>query len=331
MPGLQFTYHAFVAAVEMSRLPHILLEGTRDSNFFEKLCESVGITTGRVSGQRTDVVIHTAEDLTSGLAIEGNRGKVESICQLIDNEGIGTPFLGFVDREFREFTFGDSIVDDIQSQRWEGSLVWSRGHSIENYLFQFEVIKAPLQDSLADAEVAQNSVSVLQDQFPSVLNVGCALGQTAREYGMLQHVRAAIDERMVLVSDAGISIDVDRLRSELVARGHLNSERSLRFEERYSHWHDIAKESDPQCIRWACDGHIGFKLIWTTYSSIVREVAERLNRPNPERLSRQTLTSAEGVRFNYCTSSWITRARCPRMDTPFVCLDKLLPNFTTAS
>ena len=149
MSRLQLNYDEFINLVRMSKDSHILLEGSQDKAFFDILCQAVGVISLGVNFQSPSVAITTAEVIKSDSTILGNRDKVEKVSELIRGQPFQCRFVGFVDREFREFKFAKSIRDEVRAQRCVGRLIWSRGHSIENYMFDFDVIKEPLHDAIA--------------------------------------------------------------------------------------------------------------------------------------------------------------------------------------
>ncbi len=187
MPGLLLSYKEFVAAIQMSKLPHILLEGTHDKAFFLRMCEAAPD-----APSQNHVSITTAEQIASDVSVIGNRDKVEEICKLIEGRHFQYRFLGFVDREFRNFRLRKSIHDELRKHCCQGRLVWSRGHSVENYMFDFEVIKQPLRDFSTNDDIATTALGLLQKQFSNVMRIACALGLVALEKGQLAVVRRTV-------------------------------------------------------------------------------------------------------------------------------------------
>ena len=195
MSRLQLNYDEFINLVRMSKDSHILLEGAQDKAFFDILCQAVGIIPLRLNAHSSPLAITTAESIKSDTIVVGNRDKVEEICELIKGQSFQFRFAGFVDREFRDFKIAESIRDEVHAQRCIGRLIWSRGHSIENYMFDFDVIKEPLHDASPNTDIAQRALEVLETIFPEVLSVACALGLAARERNLLNVVRKTIHWR----------------------------------------------------------------------------------------------------------------------------------------
>ena len=144
----------------MSSLPQILLEGSQDKVFFLRMCEATNSVEHDAVGGQSHCIITTAEELMSEVSGVGNRTKVERVCELIAAWPFQRRFIGFVDREFREFTFSEIVGDGLRSHRCKDRLVWSRGHSIENYLFDFRVIRESLCDFSPNQQIAEDALEV---------------------------------------------------------------------------------------------------------------------------------------------------------------------------
>ena len=183
MPGLEVTYNEFVNEVRMSTHPYILLEGSDDKSFFDILLDMARGSPGYQDVSLGTVAIETAERVKSDGLGEGNRQKVEKVAGLVAGTSFQERFVGFVDREFRKFRKGNMIADSLRAQRRVDRLVWSRGHSIENYLFDFQVFRVPLRDSSVDAETAETALVWLEQNFKEILGVACALGFAGIEMG----------------------------------------------------------------------------------------------------------------------------------------------------
>ena len=111
MQGLVLSCNEFVAAIQMSKLPHILLEGSNDKAFFMRMCEAAFGT-----APQSLVTITTAEQIKAEDSVVGNRDKVEKVCELVARRSFRNRFLGFVDREFRGFAFVQALRGCLKSR-----------------------------------------------------------------------------------------------------------------------------------------------------------------------------------------------------------------------
>jgi hypothetical protein len=133
---IQYTPAEFRNFLMMSHDKHLLVEGIDDKIAFKLLFEEL-------SGKH-DIKIDTAERLINFERPLGNREKVEEICRTVTGRSFADKLVGFVDREFREFEWDNDIRDNLGQHKVDGRLVWSRGHSIENYFFDFIILREAL-------------------------------------------------------------------------------------------------------------------------------------------------------------------------------------------
>ena len=318
MQGLLLSYRDFVATIEMSRLPHILLEGSHDKAFFTRMCEAA------LSGlPQNHVAITTAEELKSDGSVLGNRDKVEKVCELIEQSPFQYRFLGFVDREFRDFTLRESICDELRTHRCQGRLVWSRGHSIENYMFDFEVIKQPFLDFSINDEIGMIALGLLQEQFLEIMRIACALGIVALQQDQLGVVRRTVGWKTMQLSDGKFQWDIDTWTNELVERSDLTDSSRVNLVDGFQRWYDVAKMSAPDDVRWACDGHIGFKLIWAAYARAISDIADTVIGIEPKSTNQRDaiLGIKDTAKFNHLTRNWTTNRGGETNDSPIFCLD----------
>lgn len=318
MQGLLLSYKEFVASIQMSRLPHILLEGKHDKAFFTRMCEAAPNAV-----PQNHVTITTAEQIKSDVSVVSNRDKVEIVCELVEQSSFRYRFLGFVDREFREFRLRESICDELRTHRCQGRLVWSRGHSIENYMFDFEVIKQPLLDSSTNDEIAMTALKMLHDQFSEVIRIACALGIVALEQDQLAVVRRTVDWKTIQLLDGRFRWDTNRWAKEVIERSKLTDRTHGSLVDGFHRWYEIAKVSEPDDVRWACDGHIGLDLIWAAYARAINDIAETVSGVKPKSTNQRDaiLGINDTARFNYLTRSWVMIRGWNMNESPMFCLD----------
>ena len=309
-------YQDFVAAVGMSKLPHILLEGSQDKDFFTRMCETVWDVPAK------HVNIATAEQLKSDVSVLGNRDKVEKVCELMLRHPFQSRFIGFVDREFRGFALHESVGDDLRAHCCHGRLVWSRGHSIENYLFDFDVVKRPLLDCSTNGEVAGIALSVLEEQFSQVIRIACALGLTGKEYNELGVVRRTVHWSTMRLIDGKFSWDIDVWDKALNDHADLPDHTRASLVNGFRRWFDIAEVSPLDDVRWGCDGHIGFNLIWAAYSRAIFDTATSSGTVNPNATNQRDaiLGLHDNIKFNQMARNWALMRASEADDSPLFCL-----------
>ena len=318
--GLYYTYLDFVTNIRMSNDSFILVEGSGDKNFFETLQWNARIE------QRSMpcAAVVSAEIIRSDHSGDGNRTKVERICELIEGEPFAYRLVGFVDREFRSFRFGPSIEDDLKAQRDVGRLVWSRGHSIENYFFELDTAVHPLYACTPTASVAESSLDLLRANFARIMNIACAIGLAANDINQLQNVRGSIDVAPFTVRDSTIDWEIDKWKTRLT-NTPLPSHLIGALVDRYEHWLEVSRRSDAENVRWSCDGHIGLKMIWSAYAAFVFETRQRSDVPGPNASNQRSavLSVREQVRFNQMAINWARIYSVDGLETPWLCFDKI--------
>ena len=270
MSGLPLDYNEFVNQVRMSREPHILLEGSQDEKFFRTVYQESYENRQDVAASKIAIV--TAQSISSGDQVVGNREKVEIVAQLISKTFFKNRFVGFVDREYREFTLSSVIVDNLPRQNLIDRLVWSRGHSIENYMLDFDVVNAPLYDHSPNSSTAIKALSKLQDNFQSILTIACAIGLAAKKLNCLEVARGSIHWNILRFNGSSLELDTNHWRNALNSHSKLTPQESLALINEFEHCFNITTSSGIDEVRWACDGHTGMRFISAAYAKLIYEI-----------------------------------------------------------
>ena len=323
MPGLQLTYEEFVNTVRMSKSAFILVEGSQDKQFFDILLQTLRNDSANANEYGDSVAITTAEGVKSDGLIIGNRSKVENLSELVAQTSFRERFVGFVDRESREFHIDNEITDNLRTQRQIDRLVWSRGHSIENYLFDFQVVRIPFRDSSENGQIAETALQNLEANFAQLLSVACALGLAGAELGLLEIVRGTVHIDPVMPPQSSYLWNVGVWKNGMVQHSSLNSQQSDELAARFEHWLGIVEASKPIDVRWTCDGHIGIRLVWAAYAKYVylaRQAAPGIG-PNATNQRDAITKIPTNLKFNYLARSWAQATEHPSPDTPYVCFE----------
>jgi hypothetical protein len=290
----KFTAREYVQFIEMDdTCRHLLVEGRDDQRLFEVLLHSL-----LEDGDRRLIEIDNAQ---SFIGVDpSNRGIVEHVCERIDCETFHERLVGFVDREFRGFD--DALLEDtIAGHKVSGRLVWSRGHSVENYVFDLSILWYPLVALSPNG--FEESIGLFASVFESALRSACAIGLAARDTGKLTRVRSSINSGIVAVDDPRVVIDFEAWRNELESK--LTEQEIETLFRNFHSWHDKLLDIDFDAVRWTCDGHIGFSFIWRVYEQCLALTA-----------NKNLLEVKRKVRFNICVNSWIRYVRSTRSGYP---------------
>ena len=280
----RYTPEDYLVYLDIDDKYHILVEGRDDKWAFERLLDR------KFPDARETLVVDSAETFIS--AGPENREIVEGVCTEILNKPYSNKLVGFVDREFRDFSLSPYLKDDIDGHKVSGRVVWSRGHSIENYLFDFDILGMPLTDYTSSS--FNQVLGAFKEVFESMMRTACAVSLAAKDIGRLKRVRPSIDEKILRVDDSHITINLDNWRENLSSR--ISSDEIEELFKRLNFWLGKTGSADYTVVRWLCDGHIGFNFIWSVYDVCVQLSNGRL------------LRARRQLRFHNFVSRWVQKA-----------------------
>ena len=312
MSRLGFTPADFRGYIRQSHEKHILVEGKDDKRIFFLLIDELEKRSNKHIN-REDIQIISAE-LLHGFdkdgGILGNREKVELICQSIRGKPYADKLVGFVDREFREFITTPSLEDNINDHKVLDRLVWSRGHSVENYYFEFETVRNPLRAfSVTDEFVA--ALDLFSSYFDQTIRTACAASLTGFELKKLPIVESSVSREILEFnhnSKGKLVINPDVWSEILTKKIKITASMAKQIVDSFYQWKNIVDKSDFSVVRWICHGHIGLVFIWAAYSRCVFEVCyrkENKSHREAEKEAQRVLMADESVRFNACAEHWV--------------------------
>ena len=282
--------------VRMSSFKYILVEGKDDKRSLMYLVKEF-------FGKRNDIKVHGAHQIKFGSNI-GNRERVEEICEKINGKKYARRFVGFVDREFRDFELGDNIKDLLSKHNITGCLIWSRGHSIENYYFEFTTLSRPLRH-FAVTPYFDDALDLFEQNMEQTLKLACAIGIAAWQCNQLKPVRSSIEDWKILeYNTSQITINKESWMNSLVNRQKIKEADAFTFISTFQMWLIKVSKTDHNLIRWLCHGHIGITFIWAVFARCVFEVCQKSGGEDPRREAINVLRADETVRFNGCASEW---------------------------
>jgi hypothetical protein len=285
---------AYIMKLRITNTPVLLVEGSNDKRAFLRLLEHFNHS--QVGTITNKLVIDTAEMLKS--PPPGNRAKVETVCANLGANEDFNHFVAFVDRELREFSV-DELEDAIGDHRVVGRLVWSRGHSMENYFFDPEVFReAALSTTVIDGFA--EAIDAYRANFHSALRIACSVSLAALEHDALRYAAGAIHMDVVSNGEVGAILDVERWEINLLKSTRSNRELVSSIVESFEIWERRLAEADLEFLRWMSHGHIGLTVLWKVLCMCLLNMDPR---------ERQALTRAgeEAVRSNV-QEKWARRA-----------------------
>ena len=293
---------AYRIYLQLSDKKHVLVEGKSERIAFKQLKYDLGIDELEIDSAEYLIEF---EDSEGHLLRLGNRDKVEEISRSVvaesrnletdGKEPYADKFIGFVDREYREFQLSNSIQDLLNCHRVSDRLVWSRGHSIENYLFDFDIFFEPLR--IFSAEHFNMCRILFARVWNSAVYIACAASLIGYEINKPNLVDRSLEWDILNIDPPEVSVDLVRWKQNLCDKHNLNAIDTEELVRKFTHWHEIAKSTDLYVIRWLSHGHIGFHFFWKVYTRCVFEVCQDV------KIAEKILVD-ENNRFNACVVSW---------------------------
>lgn len=316
---LKYDPQGYTNLIRMSNTKHLLVEGPDDKRLFKLLLDELyQLKIQDLSKSTIKLVIDSAEELINFGNILGNCQKVEEICQIINNKPYCNKLVGFTDREFREFGISNTIQDNLNLHKVQGRLVWSRGHSIENYFFDFSILREPLRD-LSATEYFDDVLDIFQNFIESALRLACTASLTGKEIGNLDLIKSSINWRVIKVEinhSKEVVLLLNDWAQSLVRIQKLSVEKAEKIIERYKYWYQIVEKADFQVIRWMCHGHIGIAVIWAVYSRCIHDMCSQNGLGNPEAEVAKVEGIKRQIRTHTCASWWARKALANHCDYP---------------
>lgn len=219
------------------------MEGRRDQLAVQRLLVAANLTsmaTIDAVGQRVK------SNDGSG---DGVKSRVIRLCQTMTSQNV----VGLVDRDYLGFALSEKVVDEVPLM--DGNVWFTRGHSIENYIFDGDIIwQAILQLSV---DVTDDLQAKLATIFETVLRQICALSYTAYTFNLLGHLKRAVGERRTAMFLEDGVIDVAVLLAELSSvDGGANALQQF-FEDTW----EIIGVSTVSDVQWLIHGHVGLQCV----------------------------------------------------------------------
>jgi hypothetical protein len=292
---LKYNEAGYRNMVKMSSFKYILVEGPDDKRFLMYLVKDL-------FGRRSDLKIHGAHQISFGNKL-GNRERVEAIAKSISKHNHASRFMGFVDREFREFEMTHDVADLLKKHKITDRLIWSRGHSIENYFFEFTILNRPLRH-FSITPYYDDALDLLEQNLPYILKLACAMGLAARECNLLGAIKGSIDWNILQFNSSELTLDVQKWEEALIKKPQIRKDQARNVIDAFYKYSRKISRIDADIIRWLCHGHIGMSCIWASYARCIFEVCRKSGGEKPSHEANNVLKAEETVRFNSCASEW---------------------------
>ena len=301
-----YSIEGYLAALALRTKLTILVEGTTDKKVISRLLAEDRLVS---ADERGAALVDSVEIIRPRNGAPSNREMVELLhCHATVR---GLEVVGLVDREFRYFGVDTGLKDEVRVHHVPAlRLVWTRGHSIENYFFSESVVVGFLRQFFPEFVRAEDEEAIC-GEFRRIVRWAAALGAAALECRVLARCGGLLGvDSWEFDSTRQISLNVPGIVEKLLERGVA---------------HDTAKDLQDRIVqlvrgpfgrcewedlRWYCHGHIGFSAIWTGTAAVLRTRGRQDNF-----VSDVALGHAED-KLRYASSWWSEAATAARESYP---------------
>lgn len=261
MTQLRYTPDEYIRYLQMSNNQHLLVEGSSDRKAFLALFYRFDLNQDLVIDIDTGEMIHKVTDHPE------NREKIEYIAQKVRGKFCSNKLITFVDREFRGFVIETTIEDTLQRHYQQGRLIWTRGHSLENYFLNRLIIKDVFEE-LSESEVFYKAIVQFEKVFDDALKWSAALSLAARELKVIQKCdKYFLDNRYwEFLGFCKNKVNLDREEWMKIVVEEDKFEQS-EVEDLFSGIYKFSEiiSGKKNIHKWICHGHLGIKFIWLVY------------------------------------------------------------------
>lgn len=250
---------------------HILVEGKDDKYLIERLWQDF-----LIQNSTHKILVDSAENLIKGDSLDpfsNNKQKVESIANSIHEKPYANDFVGFVDRELHKFEWDCEInaelQDLVESHEVIQRLVLSRGHSIENYIFDFSILYEVLE-YLSTTAYANHAIELFKESFQSALRIACSVGLAATKAQVLSKTSSTIDYKLLEITSTGeVIFKVDDWVQKLIIERGVSADQAQDIKLYYTTYSNQVSRASISLVRWICHGHIGYDFLRALYERCV--------------------------------------------------------------
>ncbi|MEX0608476.1 MAG: DUF4435 domain-containing protein [Balneolaceae bacterium] len=303
-----FDKESYKSYVEMSNNSRLLVEGVSD-----KIALTIAI---RKNGINSSIEIDSAEHLIGFDEGIGNREKIETVCEELKTRALNSTFFGLVDREFREFDIGKTLSDNLNTHYNDTYLYWTFGHSIENYLFNIDLIQEALIKSTKSPK-SFDAINLLRESFDSVLEIAGAISLNLNEFDFsFSRVSSMIDFTYFDVVEENLTLDIDKYKNELIIRGISEAESNL-FIVKFLENLELCKRSDTNHVSLYIHGHIGLNILRSSYAYFLDTILDE-----KENIHNCFLTISTDYFFHICITEYLNIRIEDRLNFPELILDR---------
>ena len=222
---------------------------------------------------RSEYIIDTADLLASpDENTMGNREKVEYYCAALQSTPVGQKLVGFVDREFREFLVDGGVEDNLAQHMVQGRVVWSRGHSLENYFLEPKLLAESFRQLITHPDVGRMD-ALFVESFHALVRAATLLSLVGLRLGRFEDLKKTIHWRHFRQTDSGVEWNPDAWHRDLCGRPSCPPDLAQQFWTGYLEVAQRIQDVPFEVARWFVHGHIALAIMTQGYARCVYEVS----------------------------------------------------------
>lgn len=299
-----YTPEEYKKILQMSPKKRVLVEGRDDLNslsiLFEEFLGDNWRDVYNIELERADTFL---------IGVPEVRKRIETVVALISETELRNQLVGFVDREFRKFSWENGeLIDQISRHFIDDRILWTRGHSIENYFLDEKILKTPFQ--IISGEVFQKSYNLFKKNLNSYLRVACKLSLVALKLDCLKKIRTSLGWDII---EENASLNIKQWKIQLNKIG-FDSPSIEKITTAYEEFSYIIDSADTETVRWFCDGHLSFYFLWCAFARCVYAITEQIN--DKATMAQRILKYGDEHRFNSCASAWAKSSQANLCEYP---------------
>ena len=208
----------------------------------------------------------------------------------------------------------------IESHEVVKRLVLSRGHSIENYIFDFSILYEVLE-YLSTTAYANQAIALFKEYFQYTLRVACSIGLAATKVQVLSKTNSTIDYNLLEITSTGeLIFRLDDWIEKLIGRG-ISAAQAQDIKFHYTTYSDQVSRSSISLIRWICHGHIGYDFLRALYERCVLDSCPSTQDKTKE-LSGISWVAKEKLLYSF-VNSWIKKSLQNQYEYPMAIFELL--------
>lgn len=272
----KFTPQEYRIYLMNSSEKHILVEGKNDKYFIERTLSYLAnqIKKPELTEQ---VLVDSAESLIKADSGTGNnKQKIQEIAKSIVGKSYSQRFIGFVDRDFDMFDWDyeqtQILQDNFPGHNIEERIIRTRGHSLENYLFELDIV-SKFFDINTTIPNAQTATNLFRQIFKSVIYSACTVGLAATKSSLLQRIESGIVWRNFIELTSGeINFLLEEWLNFLTDERGIPDCKILELKQNYKIYIQPINQTSFEIVKWLCHGHIGYDFLREAYIKCVMQI-----------------------------------------------------------